>query len=748
MAPAREILDSEDEGSDFSPVKAGGGGAVYENDGAAAADDETEPRPRDGGTTNGTNSSSLKSTDPEFFERVYNEQRAAVAGTSRGEEDMVDYLRLSGEGDEREQEQEHNKGLSSLTSVTDPAPPAGSRKVKRAFQSRREEDMDDPTQVTTPSRGEIGLVPAGAPPTQSPISLLLPSSSKDSGSGVKSLSKAARTYGKRKRESRMAGEEQSSMPSTLDPYDFPSTAADQPPSSGRAKRVKRGAAISSSPGGGGLQAMDTGLGGSSGTGYESTIPNTDTAQLGIYTTPSTGYQSTIPNTDTPQLGLYLAPSALTASQKMEYQFVAPSSGFEPVAGELGLPTATGLDGDGLVQKSSGATTIPYSTPSRFGSSAATRRVSSQKDGLTGVYEVDEGESPGHVGVGTHPASSPDVIVGEPGTGSGKGKKKRGRPAVKASQDVYEVLGPPLETRSAKKRRVSSSNGVESVDDVLRDHLQEAGLEREDGAAVDEGHTNNEGQNSAATSSLSGRQAAEMPPEPKKRGRKRKQPNEQVQEPIDDNNPDEAHINTIQEALQEPTELAQTEEPAPKKRRGRPRKSAVQAVASPDTPDPKNPNDPAESISHDVKPSSTAKPGKRGRKKKEPITPVEVPEHEEEDGKHLSERSSNSQAHPTSKKGNRKGEIDASDGENDGDLEDEEEKSPVKSEETKTVLGVPPPVTKTEDKGEDKKLAAVKVTAATPSGGIKSQGQGQGTARYRVGLSKRTRIAPLLKCLKK
>ena len=70
--------------------------------------------------------------------------------------------------------------------------------------------------------------------------------------------------------------------------------------------------------------------------------------------------STLPDTAPPSL--YIARSALTASQKQEYQLVDLSSDAIPEASE-GLLTGQSL-GVGEMYKSSAATTIAYPTPSR------------------------------------------------------------------------------------------------------------------------------------------------------------------------------------------------------------------------------------------------------------------------------------------------------------------------------------------------------------------------------------------------
>lgn len=709
MPSVREILDSEDEGGDFSPVKSVIGDDARGTDDAAVAIEQPRDEPLDRvADANIANPGSGESTDLSFFQHVYDEQRL----TTSGDHSIAHTKPTAPAASDLTEPQ--TKTSSSLTSVTDPVP-TGS-KTKNTYAAR---DVADLTQVTTPSReAPVAEMDPWDVPSSPPACT------------AKGLSKVARTYGKRKREK--AGEHSSSLPPTQDPYDFPGTrGADPTPKA--AKRAKRG-----------TQSSRGQPSSSAGQVEEPASTRRSPRRSGESPGFVNGSEEVIPDTAP---GLYIAPSALTASQKQEYQLVSLSS--EP--GELSLPSMRA----GEVYKSSGATTMVFSTPSGYRSST---RWAPPSDGLPGLEEVDEGSE----ARAEHPASSPDVISEEPV------KRKRGRPQKK----VPEELPPPLETRSAKKRRmVPEEEDYSPVRKSPRNNIGDGG-----GRGTRRGRGSDGPQDTTATENLIDltAQAEEAPddpewgrdqaaadevetenvPEPKKkRGRKKKET--KVQEiPID--NTEEPGVEISKSAPTRNAPEVDDSEP-PKKKRGRPRKSAAPPAVEPDNPEPNaltepHPTSPGLASGgvpepDSDKPTPAKVPGKRGRKKRQDtIKSLEHTTDEEEAPPPpspapaaLSEISRNSQP-PKAE------EINASD-DDDDDYNNDETK-----ENAQPSLKKPEQPAETTQIKKDAAAAVEKkaVNTAKAAGAVASPASAAAATKvqYRVGLSKKSRIAPLLKSLRK
>ncbi|KAI2634145.1 hypothetical protein GGS26DRAFT_31526 [Hypomontagnella submonticulosa] len=286
---------------------------------------------------------------------------------------------------------------------------------------------------------------------------------------------------------------------------------------------------------------------------------------------------------------YIAQSNLTTMQKLEYQKV-----HVPQVGYPGLP------GSAANQKSSGMTTIAYSTPSRYASSSGPplpwERASPdiETDKNTAVLDIP---------------SSPDVIAGGPnytemtmanvhtnteavqnepqalnkddkrGGSSGKKRKKRARDTQDEDELVRgEYLGPetaadqrPVNHKRRRNERVPDSPRPHEDDDdieLIQNPSEEAVLraECEEIPKVGTDGANKPTPELPTTEPLSpidafGQLETEVTPQPKKRGRKKKQQPASVQA-IEDEQPFENKT----------TSDVQAEPEKPKKKRGRPRKS--------------------------------------------------------------------------------------------------------------------------------------------------------------------------------
>lgn len=358
MAPRREILDSDDDNSDF------GDGTGFADAESRQEFEESRDQPHDA-----SHNGSTDSTDPSFFQRIYDQQQAAadshdgpevIPDTAPAAEAAVStWTEISPAPPPGQKPQPAD--CSSLTFVTDPMP--STRKSKRTRGARQMEVMDL-TDVTTP-RKEVASGQTDA---------------WDFPSSTGPQRRSIRTYGKRKSTGQDPCSRQEAtpgMPPTEDPYDFPDTT---PQSRKRAKRE-----IPPSP------ASPVML-----------VPTEESPSTGgraLRSRGRNGYStldSSMPDT---AASLYIAPSELTASQKQAYRVVSPSSDAVPETFEQKLPTQPFSVGE--TYKSSGATTIAYPTPSRIGSS---RLAAESTDVLD--HDVVATASPGYdVGHQVRPRSS-------------------------------------------------------------------------------------------------------------------------------------------------------------------------------------------------------------------------------------------------------------------------------------------------------------------------------------------------------
>ncbi|KAK4040579.1 hypothetical protein C8A01DRAFT_15569 [Parachaetomium inaequale] len=674
MAPRQEILDSEDDGSDFG-------------DGPQFGETETHETEVPQETIGASHTAAgTDSTDPSFFQRIYNQQQHAAAGMQDVIPDTAPpgpaastWTDISSAPPPGGQKQPQAKGSSSLTSVTDPVP--ASRKAKRARQVHQSEVIDL-TDITTPRKE------AAASGTSDPWDVPPPSPRSQ---------RTTRTYGKRQQ---LSLEQEEALPSTMldtqDPYAFPDAT---PPTRQNTRRgtpssSARHAPQDSSPV---MMLVPTEEAASSEKRTRSSRKKKKEASFGGIGGMESS--SSLADTAVPP-SLYVSQSSLTASQRQEYQVVSLSSEAVPEVPdeEMSSPLAGQALGVGMgeMYKSSGATTIAYPTPSR---AASSRRR------LPGVVEEGEGEGEGDGGVAGaslgydvgYQQSSPDVLTDMTTATASRSKRSRTKVVSSAGLDASE-LETPASTRRAKKRKV-----VREVEDEVWE-LDPLGRTQENNDAPQQ-DTQNEGEGGDAAHtaqpelSVDGQasvpevetlnvEATEAPiaipkPAPKgKRGRKKKGP--KTQEPAPEL---EEPIQTAEAEPELAPEPSEATEPPGKRKRGRPCKSGT-AKPQPE-PEYEPSQQHTDEAQAEVETDTAPQP--------------------------LSELDHNSQ--PSAAVATKEGGGDAI-----GDTKENE--LPAAKE-----AAVKEKPTEKEKPAKDVKSGALKV-------------------QYRVGLSKRSRIAPLLKCLKK
>ncbi|KAJ4307075.1 hypothetical protein N0V88_000450 [Collariella sp. IMI 366227] len=213
MAPRREILDSDDDGSVF------GDGPEF---GTIETHEQAEQGPRDEpqDTLHDSHNIGTDSTDPSFFQRIYNEQQAAADWQDALPDTVPQGLPASAWTEILSApppgQKPQAKDYSSLTSITDPVP--ASPKAKKA-RDVRQSDVIDLTDITTPRK-------EAASGTSDVWDVPITTKSQ----------KTTRTFGKRKSTDQQLSLEQDAvqnLPPTQDPYSFPEST---PPVRKKAKR--------------------------------------------------------------------------------------------------------------------------------------------------------------------------------------------------------------------------------------------------------------------------------------------------------------------------------------------------------------------------------------------------------------------------------------------------------------------------------------------------------------------------------
>ena len=381
MAPRGEILDSEDDGSDF--------GDGPETD-LVSGDEE-------GYKTIGAShniDAGVDSTDPSFFQRIYDQQHAAtdlqhvvIPDTAPVEHADSTWTNISSAPPPGQRLQA--KDYSSLTPLTGPVP--GSRKLKKTREVRNAEIINL-TDITTPRKetSDVWDVPTSA---------------------ARSQKSSTRTYGKRRVA--QLSLEQASMPNTLpdtqDPYAFPdATPPTRTDRHGTPSSPTQPAHDASSP----VMLIPTEVPTSSDSRRPRSSRKTKKRMKKASFDDDDDAASpptTMPDTAVPLL--YVTQSTLTASQKEQYQavFLSSSEGLmpPPEAAETASSSASasafafaggqgqqGLDvGEMMDMYKSSATTVAYPTPSRVASTVAYPTPSRVAE-MGGLEEVaEEGMSP-------------------------------------------------------------------------------------------------------------------------------------------------------------------------------------------------------------------------------------------------------------------------------------------------------------------------------------------------------------------
>ncbi|GAB1313099.1 AT hook domain-containing protein [Madurella fahalii] len=659
MAPRREVLDSDDDGSDF------GEGADFVDANSDHADELPRDKPHDASLNTSTDS-----TDPSFFQRLYDQQQAAATiDSADGQETIPDtappeatastWTNVSSAPPAGQKPPAED--LSSLTCVTDPA--LTSRKLKRSHGDRQLEVIDL-TDITTPRKE--------AASRKSDV-WDLPSTTRSQ--------TTTRMHGKRKSTGQQPSpqqEETSGMPPTQDPYDFP----DSTPQT--RKKAKRGTPpTSESP----VMLIPS----------EEAISSDGRTRRGRGRNGGSSLGSSIPDT-APQL--YIAPSTLTASQKQEYRMVSLSSDAVPETFEQSLPTQPFTAGE--VYKSSGVTTVAYPTPSRIGSS---RRPPGSIDGL-----CDDVVATAPTGQDTeHQQSSPDILTDMSTTANVKAKK--GRTKVVSSINLgSSEIDPPISTRKTRKRRI-----VDEEDELWK--IGPLGSEKGDDTSPPQAP--NDGNSATYPESAANDQTYTLDVQPstpapaaatqKKRGRKKKAT--QTQEPpLNPLDPTPQAAEVCSEPAPEPVR------PPAKRKRGRPRKPE---------PTPKVTAASASPLAHSPQEQPYPEPEASGEQQP------------------LSELPHNSQPQPGSQS------LDLM-RDNGGDDDESKENTPPAAPEMniKHVVDNQDKGNVKEEKEEQKHEEPISTKPGVVGTAKQDQKRPPQKVQYRVGLSKRSRIAPLLKSLKK
>jgi hypothetical protein len=379
MAPRREVLDSEDDGSDF------GDGPETE---PASGDEE---RYKIIGASHNIDAD-VDSTDPSFFQRIYDQQHAAIdvqdmiPDTAPVEHADPTWTNISSAPPPGQRLQARD--YSSLTPLTDPVP--GSRKPKRAREVR-DAEIIDLTDITTPSRRETSDV------------WDVPTSPRSQ--------KSTRTYGKRKVAQLSLEQEvvpNNTLPDTQDPYAFPdATPPTRTDRHGTPSSPTQPAHDDSSP----VMLIPTEVPTSSDRRTRTSSSRKKKASFDDDDDDDAEYTTTttMPNTAVPSL--YVTQSTLTASQKEQYQpvFLSSEEGMPPPPPEasemsssaFAFAAGQGLDAGEMDMYKSSATTVAYPTPSRVASTVAYPTPS--RAASTGRLEEVAEEVDGGDGVGMSPS---------------------------------------------------------------------------------------------------------------------------------------------------------------------------------------------------------------------------------------------------------------------------------------------------------------------------------------------------------
>lgn len=745
MARGRVICDSEDEdGGDFSDLE--GAHSPDRIDALApvppvvgvGGDKFERPPPEDP-------NSDARSTDPDFFRRIYEEQQNAINTTATAAVDATTSFIPDTFRDIREPECETGASLAaakqkSSSSLTDPTTTtAMSKNNKNRKTKKRSEPIDlaEMTQVTTPD----------APATKRKDIYDFDVTEEESAglSVPRSRFKAPKLEASRKAK----GPDKHKKPAAHSSPPRPAARAED--SSANDPINLGGESDDSSP------PRPTRKKRKSGGGQEHTVRegSEDVDLLVMPTTENGSLDSIVHDNFEPRPGqgdpvstssLVIVPSSLTASQKQQYMRVSGSF-------ELG-PDKCGPDDDDQEQASlpppkqtqvgstnKSESTILYTTPSRYCSSLAPLADSKEQSDpnvsdpsfgkTTQLDAFQPGYSPDELSA--HPVEimsrakkrkkSPgqeDELAQDDGWNSDhigfsrdnyqpRPSKRRSRAVVEQETDeqsMPDTCPPGVEdfeaTEPAPEAVTAETHAIEGLDPdflaAMPDDIRQEIINNHISAAnTQTARTRSRARPSEASSgSLL---PNEEVPQPKKRGRKKKVPSASDEVPV---------------AAVADDEVGAQPSPAPvasaKKKRGRPRKSGSDPAPAADESEPQPSIEDAPAT-----PQATKATGKRGRKKK--MVEEAPPQPVEEDPQEFVDESEKAPEQDSRR--------DGGDGTENSGREALRDISNTAAE--KTLVD--------EHKNESK-------AASTAAGGQADK------VRYRVGLSKRSRIAPLLKMIRK
>ncbi|KAI1388693.1 uncharacterized protein F4822DRAFT_403572 [Hypoxylon trugodes] len=655
---------------------------------------EVEPLSPQHRPSSDANNRTSGTTDQSFFAGVHDEQQNRAVDQSRLIEQIVRQSQKasgsSGDVSLPAQGKRKRVGASSGTNVTSPD---GMSKLGNRMSLL----SDDATSITTPRKSAPGEwdVPSSAEGVSAPRS------------AKSSKGKKEKSYGKKRRNSKTLGSSATAEIFMREGLAVEGATQESPARDGMSAAIDE---VEQSP-----------------------LPATKRRRLSIL---GPAIQETEAVTN-----FYVPQGNLTTMQRLEYQQTsAPQNGYSNLYGSIAN------------QKSSGMTTIAYSTPSRYASSSGGPLPWERESAL----EFQANGSPGVISINSSPAAiaaedeyieggttettyidtqeviyeDQDLTKGHT-TMSPSGKKRK--QSQKSMQDEEDELArinssdpkPSNRRRDSHKRRrrndqiPNSPNPLEGGENIelIPNPVEELPTEEVHQAEEQALEIPSTEPPPAPISVPEPPQEAQPTPQPKKRGRKKKQPAAEpvteVEQPIENQIPTQERVSTTKDSD------AQVEPGKSKKKRGRPRKSdqAKSETAAAPEPQPEPEPEPhstsktrVEAAPEQVEATEKPKPKKQARKQEE-ISEI-ADEDETEDASPLEEISNNSRT-PSRGSISTKG------------------VSTTPNAESSTDQKLPP---KTQEKGSS-------TPKPTPT-------SSQPKVPYRVGLSKRTRITSLLKSIKR
>lgn len=358
------IYDSEEDDDGFSPLNSPVKGHASQVDLTAEYDNE--------GQTVENHTEDSRSTDPDFFKRIYEEQQKAMADSVP--DPVRDTQAQDGSSDKRKGSDPRSKNSSSITDPT-------LKSVRKSTLTRlNANDFQNLTQVTTPS------APSAKPKDVYDFSLSDEEGADERPAMLqeKVSPKGARTANKRRRD-------QSGDP-VLVPATGPRSSPPQDSTSHfgssslptKKRKIARDQSMRLVPDDVDLLAIPTSQNMSEPHdemnmehgGLDSVVSDTHTKQVASHAHPPASF--------------FIAPVTLTTSQKNEYLRVG--GGSSELDGEDDQQQMTALPDPKTGQRSTNASesTIAYTTPSRFASSIEPLPILGASDGPSSNVATSSG----------------------------------------------------------------------------------------------------------------------------------------------------------------------------------------------------------------------------------------------------------------------------------------------------------------------------------------------------------------------